>query len=286
MLRLQIAAEGDRVFEFPAARLEQAHGIAVGNAGEPAFEHPPQAILKPGADKTIEQSQVIRAMLQHMPHAMGHQPLGQLHVVQDVAEGGFGLDHPEFRSVPGRVGVLGAERGPEGVDAPERAGERLPFQLTGDRERRGPAEKVIFRPGRPLRLRGHAEHLARPLAVGTGDQGRMHVIESPRAEIVVHCPCRLRADAEHGAVLVGARAQMRDGAQKFIGMALFLERIRRRIGKAEDLEGSGMHFPFLPLARRFHQRPADADGSSRVHALKILPGLRAFIYDALDIFQA
>ena len=42
--------------------------------------------------------------------------LGEVHVVVQIGEGDFGLDHPELGEVPRRVRVLRPERRPEGVD--------------------------------------------------------------------------------------------------------------------------------------------------------------------------
>ena len=114
----------------------------------------------------------------------------------------------------------------------------------------------------------------------------MHVVEAEAAEIVVHGKSRLGTDAERRTVLVGARTQVRDGAQKFIGMTFFLEREGRRIGQTEHLHGIGMHLPLLPLAGGFHKIAGNADGRARIHAFQTVPGLRAFVDDALKVLEA
>lgn len=58
----------------------------------------------------------------------------------------------------------------------------------------------------------------------------------------------LGTDAEGRAVLVGARAHMSDGAQKFVGMTLFLQGKRFRISKAKYRNAVGAYFPLLTLA--------------------------------------
>ena len=70
---------------------------------------------------------------------------GEVHVAGDVAEGHFGLDHPEFGEVADGVAVFGAEGGAERIDVGE--AHRLGFdvELTGDGEVAGFAEEVLGR---------------------------------------------------------------------------------------------------------------------------------------------
>ena len=83
------------------------------------------------------------ALLQHVAEDPLEEPLGQVHVVVELEEGHFRLDHPELGQVPRGVGVLGAERGAEGVDLAQRAGEDLGLQLAADGQIGGPLEEVL-----------------------------------------------------------------------------------------------------------------------------------------------
>ena len=114
----------------------------------------------------------------------------------------------------------------------------------------------------------------------------MHVVEAEAAEIVMHGKRRLGADAERRAVLVGARTQVRDGAEKFVGMTLLLKRIGGRIGQTEHRHGVGVNFPFLSLAGRLHEIAGHADGRAGVHAFEAVPGLRALVDNALQVLEA
>ena len=71
----------------------------------------------------VEQGHVLAALLQRVLENPLEEPLGQVHVVGQLVEGDFGLDHPELGEVPRGVAVLGPEGGAEGVDFAERAGE-------------------------------------------------------------------------------------------------------------------------------------------------------------------
>ena len=70
--------------------------------------------------------------------------LGEVHVVLDVVEGHFRLNHPEFGQVARRVAVLGAERRTERVDVAESHGSQFSFQLSGDCQVGVLTEEVLF----------------------------------------------------------------------------------------------------------------------------------------------
>ena len=86
--------------------------------------------------------------------------------------------------------------------------------------------------------RGHAEHLAGALAVTRGDDGGVDVDKALLLEEAVDSGSCDRADAEHGAEQVGARAQVLLGAQELDGCALLLQRVIR-CARALDLDGGG-----------------------------------------------
>ena len=65
---------------------------------------------------------------EHVADDAFQERLGQGHVVVQVEEGHLGLDHPELGEVARGVRVLGAERGAEGVDLAQGAGEDLALQ--------------------------------------------------------------------------------------------------------------------------------------------------------------
>ena len=109
--------------------------------------------------------------------------LGQLHVARKVSEGHLRFDHPKLRQVAGRVRILRAERGPEGVDLPQRHGAQLCFQLAAHRQVCSLSKEVfskinaaVLRLGHIVQVqRGHLEHLACPFGIATGDDGRVHL---------------------------------------------------------------------------------------------------------------
>ena len=75
-------------------------------------------------------------------HILGHG-LGGVHIGVQVGKGHLRLDHPELGGVAGRVALLGAEGGSEGVHLAQRHGHGLGLQLTGDGQIDLLLEKVL-----------------------------------------------------------------------------------------------------------------------------------------------
>ena len=228
-----------------------------------------------------------------MLHQTPHQVLAQVHVVLQVGERHFRLDHPEFGGVPRGVGIFRPERRPEGVHVAQGAGEQFGLQLAGDREVGLLAEEVVGRVGtfgsagrRRNGQGGDAKHLAGALAVRAGNDGGVQVVKAALAKKLVYGKGRFGADAEQGAVLVGARAEVGDGAQKLVRVTLFLQRVGIRVGAAQQPKGVGMYFPLLVLARRRHQGTLDLDRSAGGDRLQNHGGRRGGIDDDLQIPQA
>ena len=155
-----------------------------------------------------------------------------------LVEGHFGLDHPELGQVAGGVGVLGPERGAEGVDPAQRHGRQFAFELARYGEVGLLAEKVLGEvhravggAGRVLgRQRGYAEHLARALGIGAGDDGRVDVVKAVVVEVLVDGERQRVAHAQHRAKGVGAGPQVGNFAQVLQrgGLSFAAGTLRRR----------------------------------------------------------
>ncbi len=89
-----------------------------------------------------EELDVVAAVVEGILDAVFQEVLGQVHVLVDVDERHFRLDHPELRQVAGCVGVLGTECGSEGVDGPQGGGSKLTLELAADGQGCGLAEEV------------------------------------------------------------------------------------------------------------------------------------------------
>ncbi len=114
----------------------------------------------------------------------------------------------------------------------------------------------------------------------------MHIEKAQIAKIIVYRKRGLGTDAEGRAILVGTRAQMRDGTQKLVGMAFFLQGKGFGIGQTEHGHVFRPHFPFLPLARRFHQFALNFYRGSGIDSPQLFPCRGTLVNDALKIGKA
>ena len=212
----------------------------------------------------------------------------------EVAERHLRLDHPEFGGVARGVGILGAERGAEGVNVAERHGEVLGVELAGDGQARLLAEKVLavidLAVGRSRRVfkveRRHLEHLACALAVAAGDDGGLDVHKAVALEELVHRHGRHGADAEGGGEQVGAGPQMLDGTQELHAVALLLQGI---VGGGLALHFDGVGLDLQGLLGLGGQHHGAADDQRRAHVLGgdlLIVGQLLGGHDHLQILEA
>mmetsp|Transcript_1845 Transcript_1845/g.2415 ORF Transcript_1845/g.2415 Transcript_1845/m.2415 type:complete len:522 (-) Transcript_1845:168-1733(-) len=265
VLRLQVRAELHvRVLPLGPVLgdllLQQRDGLAVLHAREGLVAHAFQPGREALVEELLEELQVLRAVLQNVPHHVLHEGLGVGHVVRQVRKRHLRLDHVELRQVARGLGVLRAEGGAEGVHVAQGARVRLRVQLAGDREEGLRPEEVppevdavrVVLPARQLGDAGgqgaHAEHLARALAVGGGDERRLQVLEALTLEEVVRGVGQLRAHARDGGDGVGARAQVRFLAEELHGGALLLQGVAVARALAHQLHRVGADLELLALA--------------------------------------
>ena len=117
------------------------------------------------------------------------------HVALKVAERHFRLDHPEFRSVVGRVGIFGAERRPEGVYLAEGEREGLDMQLARDSQAGVLAEEVLGVVA--VLAGGDGEAFAGALGVVAGDYRGVDIGKAVFAEKFVKRLRHHRADLKY-----------------------------------------------------------------------------------------
>ena len=232
-----------------------------------------QTLLQALVHKAVEEVNLIGAALQHTADDVLDHGLRHVHIAGQIAEGHLRLDHPELGGVALGVGVLGAERGAEGVHIAEGHGKVLGVQLAGHGEAGLFAEEVlgvvhlpVLGPGDVVEIqRGHLEHLAGALAVGAGDDGGLDIDEAPALEELVNGVGRHGADAEGGGKQIGAGPQVLDGAQELHAVALLLQGIVGG-GLTLHLDGVGLDLQRLLGVRCQHYGAADDQG--RAHVLR------------------
>ena len=231
MLGLEVDAPLDGVVELVAALLENVDGLGVAHAAEVVGDDVVQTLKQSLVDKGVEELHLLRAALHRAVDDVFHHRLGGVHVVVEVGKGHFRLYHPELGGMALSVGYLGAEGRAEGVHVAESHGEVLGVELAGDGQASGLAEEILAVIYRAVLLEGeivevkrrHAEHLARALTVGAGDDRGVDVYEAAALEEFMDGLRRNAPDAEGCGEEVGSGAQMLDRAQELNAVALFLE---------------------------------------------------------------
>ena len=260
MLRLQVDAPLDGVVELVAGLFEQLHGVGIRDAAEVVVHHVVQALEQALVHEGIEELHLLRALFEHGVDDELHHRLHALEIVVEVGKRHLRLDHPELGGMALGVGVLGAERGAEGVHVAKGEREVFGVELAGHGQVRALAEEVLgeidLAVGRARNIveveRRDAEHLTRALAVGSRDDRGLDVDKAAVLEERVH---RLRghaADTERRAEEVRARAQVLNRTQELHAVALFLQRIVR-CGRALDRDAVGLELERLLGVRREHE---------------------------------
>ena len=204
------------------------------------------------------------------------------------------------------VGVLGTEGGAEGVHVAKGHRKVLGIELAGDRKGRRHAKEVLAPVDIPLgkgaarsrgllgrherRVRrvngGHAEHLARTLAVARGDDGGVDIDKAALLEKRVDRGGRHATHAEDRAEEVRARTQVLLGAQELDGGALLLQRIVRRRGA---LHADGLRRELkglLRLGRELDRARADERSRDVLVRDLVVVGERIAIHDDLQVAEA
>ena len=182
------------------------------------------------------EGEAVGALAQRVAHHILHIRLRVVHVSGEVGERHLRLDHPKLGQVARCVRRLGTEGRAEGVHVAERACVALGGELARDGQVRRAPKEVVGRVGVVRRQSCHLEHLARALAIGSGDQRRVHVGEALVAEEGVGRVREGRTDARHRADRVCSWAQVRDPAQELERVPLLLEWVRRRWALADQLD--------------------------------------------------
>ena len=252
MLGLKITAPRHGIFEFRAALLQKFDGFGVGHLAIVAVGKRIQAFKQCLVHKAVEKFKLLLAVFKNVVNDIFDHIPCKLHIVVQIRKRDFRLNHPKFRRMARRVGVFRTESRSERVDLAIRKCIRFSLQLTGNRQIRTFAEEVlgiidfaVLGLGNIGKVkRGHAEHFARALAIGSGDKRRVNIDKIAVVEERVNGIRHLASDAEHRRKQIGSRTKIRLLAQIFHRMALLLERI---IGCGRAFDGNFIRLDFKRL---------------------------------------
>ena len=294
MFGLKVAAPVYRIFKavflcfqnFDRFRICQVRR----RRGEEFFKPFNQTLIK----EFVEEFEFLAAFGQKVLDDIAEHIVGQLHVVFQIGERDFRLNHPEFSRMALRVGMLCAEGRPKRIDFAESHRHRFAFQLTGNGQRCGMTKEIlaeihfaVFRTRNFIKVqRRHAEHFACAFAVAARDKRRVHVDKAAFIEKLVNGKRRFTADAESRAERVGACPQVRNGAEVLHGVFFLLKRIIRR-RCAFNRQCICFQLKRLRSVRRQNQAARHDDGGADVDFCGLCI-VRQFIgfHDNLDAFEA
>ena len=178
----------------------------------------------------------------------------------------------------GRIAVLRAEGGAEGIDLGKAQGKNLGLQLTANCQVCGPAKKVLrpvdvtVRAAREVaQVQGcYIKHLACPFAIRGGDNRRLNVDEVSLLKEAVNCVGEGVAHAEGRAEGVATDPQVGDVTQELEGMSLLLQRVGRGICRAVDGDPCGFQLHRLARRGRFNQDSGRGNGTAGCNILERL----------------
>ena len=253
VLGLDVHPPLHRVLELFVVLFQDLDGVGVADPAELAAGHQLQPLDQPLVDELVEEVHLVGAVVQHIADDVLGHGLGHVHIAGQVAEGHLRLDHPELGGVPGGKALLRPEGGPKGVHLAKGHGHGLGLQLARDGQVDRLAEEIlavvgatVLSFGQVVQVQGgDPEHLARALAVGGGQDGRMGVDEAVLLEEAVDGVGRHAAHPERRVEGVGAGAQGGHGAQVLHAHLLLLQGVVLRGAGAQDLDAVGVQLKGL-----------------------------------------
>ena len=219
MFRLQVTAPGYFVFKFVIVLFQDLNRLCIRHMAEIRIHHMGQALDQTFIHKGVKEIHLFRCILQHIAEDIFEHRLCQHHVILQIRERNFRLDHPEFRRMAGSVGIFCPERRSKRINIAECLGIRLSIQLAAHRQIGGFSEKV---PGKVNFLfviqgnvfqiqRGHSEHFSGSFTIASGDQRRMHIHKSSLLEELMDSVSRQGTHAEYRLKRIRPGTQMRNG---------------------------------------------------------------------------
>ena len=217
VFRLQIATPIYGEFKLVLVGKQKFDGFRISQTFKIAAHNVFKAGDKPRIDKLIKECNFFLATVHNVPDDVFDHCFRHIHIVVQVGKRHFGLDHPELRRVTRRVGLFGAESGPESINAAVCHCESFDVELSRYRKAGFLAEEVLGIIDLALFVlfdvvkiqRGHLEHCARAFAVAARDKRRVNVNEILFVEKFMDRKRDFAADAEDGVERVRTGTKIR-----------------------------------------------------------------------------
>ena len=215
----------------------------------------------------------------------------QLHIVQDIIESHFRLDHPELGQVARRIGVFRTESRTECINLSQSRSRQFTFQLSGNGQARLFTEEIVIINDRSvfillqiIEVHGrHLEHLTRTFTVGSCDQRCMEIEEPSVMEKFMNGISHVMTNTEHRSECIRTWTEMSDLTQELHRMAFFLQRISIRIGRTVNFYFSSLDLHILAFSLRLHQRTVYTDTRTCCYRLQKFFAQLVHVYNDLNI---
>ena len=259
VLALEVCAPVDGILELDAighGLFQNLHGLCVSDSLELYAQDTLHALDEAVVVFVVEELEVVHAVIEGVFHQVLDKLFCKFHVVVDVVEGHFRLNHPELCKVTRGVGILCAEGGAEGVDFAYCGCTKFTLQLAGHGEACLLAKEVFAEVHVSLLVQGdvlevhcgYLEHVSCALSIGLSDERSVEIDKALVVEELVDGKSHGVADAQDGAEGVGPEAHVRYAAEILKGCILFLEGETHWVALSQDFNLGCLDFHGLAAA--------------------------------------
>src|SRR5438270_2122627 len=257
--RLVVPAQVAAPLHLGPEALELLDGVGIRDPVERRLHAPERREIAPQTGK------ILLPLLQAATHHVRHEGFLQPHVGIRIVPRDLGLDHPELREVPARLGLLGTECRAEAIHLAERRGGGLDVQLAGLREIGLPEIEVI-----------HGEERAGMLADRAGENGRVDQREVALLEEIANRLHDFVAHVRDRNLLLGAQPQM--AVLEQIRDAVLLGGDRKLGARPEDLQVRRLELDAARRARIGPDTPRHLERSLLSKFPERIPDFRRYIF--------
>jgi len=266
VLALQIVAPSHREFKPGIVLLQLFHRFGVCHVGKGSLHDLTQGLLHARFHELAEEGHILRAFLQYCLEEIFQKGLGKFHVAVEFTEGHFRFNHPKFCKMAFGVGILGSERGPEGVDVLQGHGIGLALKLPAHREKGftteeilGVVDRPILRPRNVVQVQGgHQKLFAGAFCIAGADDRGVYISEPAFLEKLMDGIAERVSHPCHRSEHVRPCPEVGDFPQVLDGVAFLLQRIRIHRAFSDQGDVTTGHLDSLVSAGTFHYR-ASAD---------------------------
>ena len=258
-----------KLVSFSNSIFQNLDTLCIRQTNEIILQHTLQTFNQALVEHIVQELHIIRTVIQRPFHTIFNELFCQVHIVSNVVESHFRLNHPELCQVAGSIGVFSTECRTECIDSTHRRSSQFTFQLAGYSQTCLLAEEVVIIRDRTsfvflqvIQTHGsYLEHLSGTFTVRPCDNRCMEIEKSLFMEKLVNSNRHVVTNAEHCTKGIGTRTQVSDLAQEFHGVTFFLQWICI-VASTQHFDFFSLHFRFLTGTYRFHHYPVHAYTSS------------------------